>query len=590
MKQVEGFVLGQRMGFFAVDHIVGDGSHLRDQLGGGHKTLKRAQLHEWALLEDFPREVNGQGCAAGGMGHDCAAVALMCPVVDLVLKTVGRAALPASLLLACASLHAIEPSKVTDFASLEDIAADLALREYQAPSQDLDPFFKELKYDGHRQIRFRRELALFADQGPGFRVEFFHPGWMFQKPVRFWSLGEDGPRAQPFEQKLFDYGQLKLPSSFKAPEGYAGLRLLAPDDLAKRPFEFMVFMGASYFRAVTTELGYGISARGVAVNTLGGKPEEFPDFTHFWIRRPVAGATSMELLALLNGPSVTGAYAFEVQPGRSTSTRVKASLYLRKPVEMLGVAAFSSMFWYGENSHPKPYDFRPEVHDSDGLQIELKSGPSLWRPLDVGREMRLSSFQADGLSGFGLAQRVRDLDHYQDLEAGYHRRPSVWVKPRLGFEKGSVVLVELSTGEETWDNVVAMWRPALLPSSPREPLRVEYDLLWLDGHEPRGLARVAATRRGFVMDSDDHLIVLDYTKQEVEAARLDDGLPKVVVRVNAGEAKVLDARATRQQDGAWRAFFRLDIPASTSLLELDCDLLDKQGKALAERWVYQWRR
>lgn len=484
----------------------------------------------------------------------------------------------------------VDPGQVRDFATLEALAAELALQEYQAPSQELDPFFKDLKYDGHRQIRFRRDQALFADQGAGFRVELFHPGWMFQKPVRLWSLGQGGARAVPFDAKLFDYGQLALPSSFKAPEGYAGLRLLAPDELASRPFEFMVFMGASYFRAVTTDLGYGISARGVAVNTLGGKPEEFPDFTHFWIAQPSAGAKSMQLLALLNGPSVTGAYAFEVQPGRITSTRVKASMFLRKPVEMLGVAAFSSMFWYGENSHPKPYDFRPEVHDSDGLQIELKSGPCLWRPLEVGREMRLSSFAADGLSGFGLAQRDRDFDHYQDLEAAYHRRPSVWVKPRRGFEKGSVVLVELSTGEETWDNVVAMWRPASLPASAREPLRLEYDLLWLDGHEPKELARVAATRRGFVMDSDDHLFVIDYTPRKVAASRLEQGLPKVVVRVNAGEAKVIDARVTAQQDGAWRAFFRLDIPASTALLELDCDLLDHDGSALAERWVYQWRR
>jgi glucans biosynthesis protein len=484
----------------------------------------------------------------------------------------------------------LTPEQVSDFASLEKLAAQLAAKPYQAPSQQLDPFFEGLKYDGHRQIRFRRDKALFSELGDVYRAEFFHPGWMFKKPVQFYTLLGGASARVPFDQKLFDYGELNLPEKITPPAGYAGFRLLAPDAFLNKPFEFLVFMGASYFRAVTTELGYGISARGVAVNTLGGKSEEFPDFTHFWFQPPKPGDKFFKILALLNGPSITGAYQFDVMPGKTTETLVKATLHLRQPVEMLGIAPFSSMFWYGENSHPKPYDFRPEVHDSDGLQIEIEGGPSIWRPLDISRDLRLSIFETDRLKGFGLAERDRDFNNFQDLEAVYHRRPAVWVEPKSGFGKGSVVLVELSTGEETWDNIVAMWKPAVLPATPAEPLKVEYRLAWLEEHLPGLLAKVISTRRGFVMDSDDHLYVLDFTRGLIPDGKPADWVPAIEVTIGNGDAKVIDQRVMRSSEtGGWRAFFKLDVPEKTQLIEMSCDLLDGK-KPISERWMYQWRR
>ncbi|MES2597492.1 MAG: glucan biosynthesis protein [Verrucomicrobiota bacterium] len=484
----------------------------------------------------------------------------------------------------------ITHEQVSDFASLEKLAAQLALKPYEAPNQQLDPFFEGLKYDGHRKIRFLREKALFADLGDVYRLEFFHPGWMFKKPVQFLTTGVDTSVRVPFDQKFFDYQDLPVPEKLTPPAGYAGFRVMAPDSLIKKPFEFMVFMGASYFRAVTTELGYGISARGVAVNTIGGKPEEFPDFTHFWFQAPKPGDKFFKILALLNGPSITGAYQFDVMPGKTTETLIKATLHLRNKVEMLGIAPFSSMFWFGENSHPKPYDFRPEVHDSDGLQIEIEGGPAIWRPLDVSRDLRLSILETDKLKGFGLAERDRDFNNFQDLEAVYHRRPAVWVEPRTGFGKGSVVLVELSTGEETWDNIVAMWKPAVLPETPQEPLKVEYRLAWLEEHLPGLLGKVTSTRRGFVMDSDDHLYVIDFTKGAVATDKPADWVPDIDVIVSNGDAKVLDKRVmySRETKG-WRAFFKIDVPEKTNLIEMTCDLKDGD-KPISERWMYQWRR
>jgi glucans biosynthesis protein len=485
----------------------------------------------------------------------------------------------------------VKPESVTSFATLETLARQLAARPYVAPPAKLDPFFESLKYDGHRQIRFKEDKSIYGGKNSKtYNVEFFHPGWMFKKTVSLYDLDLVTAHPVPYEKDYFDYGELKLPGKVEFPGGYTGFRVIAPHSFLGKRFEFMTFMGASYFRAVTTELGYGISARGVAVNTIGGEPEEFPDFTHFWFIRPAEGDKFFKVLALLNGPSVTGAYQFDTMPGKTTDTFVKGTLFMRKAVKSLGISPFSSMFWYGENSHPKPYDFRPEVHDSDGLQIEIGNGPAIWRPLDVSRDLRLSIMQVENLKGFGLAERDRDFKNFEDLEAMYHRRPAVWVRPIKGFEKGSVTLVEIPTGEETWDNIVAYYQPENIPSTPADPVHFEYQLSWLEQHLPGMLARVTATRRGFVMDSDDHLYVLDFAKGVIEPAPPADWLPEVDVTISGGEAKLLDKRVMHNAEtGGWRAFFKLDIPEKTNLLEITCEL-QKEKKPVSERWMYQWRR
>ncbi len=498
----------------------------------------------------------------------------------------------ATLFLASVLNAAPDYLQVTDFESLQKLAAELARQPYEAPPATLDPFYDGLEYDDHRQIRFQPEKALFSGPDDTFRVEFFHPGWMFKKPVAFFNLDPAKTTPVSFDAGLFDYGSLKVPEGAAPPPGYAGFRVLAPDRLADRRFEFLVFMGASYFRAVTTELGYGISARGVAVNTIGGEPEEFPDFTHFWIEPPRAGGEFFTHLALLNGPSLTGAYRFATMPGKTTTMFVTGTLYLRQPVKMLGLAPFSSMFWYGENTHPKPYDFRPEVHDSDGLQIEVEDGPSIWRPLDNGRDMRLSFFEVPKLKGFGLAERDRDFKNFEDLEANYHRRPAVWVEPVKGFGEGSVGLVELATGEETWDNIVAFWQPKTVPTGPDEPMHFEYRIDWLEEHLPGLLAKVTATRRGFVMKSDtDHLYVIDFTRGLLNPDPPADWVPEIEVTLTGGDpAEVLDARVMKNPEThGWRAFFQIRVPETTKLIEMSAEL-KRAEQVISERWMYQWRR
>lgn len=484
----------------------------------------------------------------------------------------------------------VDYTAVKDLTSLQDLAAKLAHQPYEAATKPLDPFFDGLKYDGHRQIRFKEDAAHYGELKNTFRVEFFHPGWTAKKTVGMYDLAGGQSTPINYDSKLFDWGQLTVPDTVQYPNGFAGFRVLAPDSFLNRRFEFLVFMGASYFRAVTTELGYGLSARALSINTIGGEPEEFPDFTHFWFEKPQPGDRFFKCLALLNGPSVVGAYSFEAMPGKTTEMFVKGMVWLRKPVKSLGISPFSSMFWFGENTYPKPYDFRPEVHDSDGLQMELADGTHLWRPLDnTPGQLRLSLFEAVKMKGFGLAERDRDFKRFEDLEAMYHRRPAVWVEPLTGFEAGNVTLVEIPTGEETWDNIVAFYQPAKMPTVD-EPLSFSYRLQWLEEHEPDKLAKVLDTRRGFVMKSTNHEYVVDFTAGEAQGQKAPDWLPDVAVKITSGEAKVVDQRVMKNPEtGGWRAFFKLDIPEKTSIIEMNCELKDKD-KLISERWMYQWRR
>ncbi len=486
-----------------------------------------------------------------------------------------------------------QPPPIRTYLDLEAYASKLAQAPYKAPDMHLDSYFEKLVYDGHRKIRFESDKAHFGKINDTFRLEFFHPGWMFKKPVYFYDIVEGQPSPIKFDKDLFSYGDLKVPDNVVYPTGYSGLRLLAPDTLLNKRFEFLVFQGASYYRAVTTNLGWGLSARGLAINTVGGEPEEFPDFTHFWFLEPKPGDKTFRFFALLNGPSVTGAYEFEVQPGETTVMKVSGSLFLRKLVKLLGLAPFSSMFWYGENTHPKPVDFRPEVHDSDGLLIEQAHGPTLWRPLDNGKHIRQSVFVIDGITGFGLQERDRDFKNFEDLEAKYHDRTAVWVEPIEGFGRGKLHLIELATGEETWDNVVSMWEPDIYPTA-KDPLRFAYKLNWQKEHE-HGLAKVTATRWGEAVATleipNDFVFVVDFTKGKVKEGHDADWVPELELFLQEGQkATVLDKRVmANPETGGWRAFFKLDIPPDTKLLEMTCDLLEDK-KPISERWTYQWVR
>ncbi|MET0440472.1 MAG: glucan biosynthesis protein G, partial [Casimicrobiaceae bacterium] len=337
-------------------------------------------------------------------------------------------------------------------------ARALAATTQRLPDSGLSKELLDLDYDQYRDIRFRPDRSLWRDAKLPFELQFFHPGFHYQRAVRIHEITPAGVRDVPFSREQFDYGKNNIePSKLRAP-GFAGFRVHFALNTPKYKDEMVVFLGASYFRALGKGQVYGLSARGLAVDTALGSGEEFPSFTDFWIDRPAANATQLTIYALLDSRRVTGAYRFVVKPGTDTVLDIGARIFLREPVTKIGLAPLTTMYLFGEN-HPNPgaTDFRPEVHDSDGLSIQSGTGEWIWRPLVNPKRLLVSSFALTNPAGFGLQQRDRRFSRYEDLEARYDKRPGVWVQPTGTWGAGRVELVQIPTPDETNDNIVAYW-------------------------------------------------------------------------------------------------------------------------------------
>ncbi len=351
-------------------------------------------------------------------------------------------------------------------------ARDLAGKTYQAPQQ-VPKFIRDLNYAQYQDIRFNPDKSLWRDSHSRFQVMLVAPGLYYDHAVKIHVVNSEGVHTLGFDKDLFTYPSDGLKRRIPPNLGYAGFKLTFPLKDHKTRNQFLVFAGASYFRAVGRDNNFGLSGRGIAVDTGLPAGEQFPSFTEFWLERPAPEAHAMKFFALLDGKSLTGAYQFTVYPGRTTRLQVRAVLFPRNEITLLGIAPLTSMFYYGENT-PRPRgEWRKQVHDSDGLLIhDGQSGEWLWRPLINPRTLKMDYFETGNIQGFGLLQRHRKFSDYEDLGAHYESRPSAWVDTEGQWGKGSVVLVELPTDTETHDNIVAFWRPKA-PVRPGK--RQEYD-------------------------------------------------------------------------------------------------------------------
>lgn len=383
------------------------------------------------------------------------------------------------------------------FEDVDRRAAALAARAYQAPKADLPQALRALSYDQYRDIRFRNERSLWRAEKLPFEVAFFHRGGQFDAAVRVSEVvGGELQRPLAFRAEDFDYGANPIDRARLGNIGYAGLRVHFNVNNPRYKDEVMVFLGASYFRALGREQRYGLSARGLAIDTGLASGEEFPRFVEFWLERPAPDARQLTIYALLDSRSMAGAYRFVLRPGVDTAISVKARLYARRNIAKLGAAPLTSMFLFGENQRAAVDDYRPEVHDSDGLSIQAGTGEWIWRPLVNPKRLLVTAFTFSNPLGFGLQQRDRNFASYEDLEARYELRPSVWVKPLKPFGAGRVELVQIPSTFEYNDNVVAFWTPRDPPQAGRA-FDLEYQLLWEKNAPVRPPSSwVTQTRRG----------------------------------------------------------------------------------------------
>lgn len=480
-----------------------------------------------------------------------------------------------------------------------DKARQLSLTPFAPEEGQVPQALLDLSYDAWRDIRFRPDKALWKDEHLPFQLQFFHPGLFYDRLVDINIVEKGTARRLPFDAALFDYGSNHtVPEQIPSKFGFAGFRIHGTINTPKYFDEVAVFLGASYFRAVARGQVYGLSARGLAVDTALPDGEEFPGFREFWIEKPGRSGKDLTVHALLDSQSLTGAYTFVIRGGKTTTMDVTATLFLRTPVEKIGLAPLTSMFLFGENTDQrKVRDFRPEVHDSDGLLVHHDTGEWFWRPLTNPEELEVNGFKADNVEGFGLIQRDKEFASYQDLEAAQERRPSLWVEPRGKWGRGRVELVSIPSDKEIHDNVVAFWVPEdALPTGVAQTY--EYRLRWYAGrftHPPLGY--VEATRCGDV-EGGGKRFVIDFKSKALDLLRPPS---KVEGVVSCGEGVVVSGQHVQKNPhtGGWRLSFVVTPEKAPSALEkvlpkrrVPVDLrafLRLNETTLTETWNYAYQ-
>jgi glucans biosynthesis protein len=479
-----------------------------------------------------------------------------------------------------------------DYAYVQDKARTLAEAPYDDNWGRTPDFLRDLNYDQYRSIQFDPQNALWSDAGLPFQI-------LFTRAVTIHEFTDTHQQEVKFATEFFDYGENEeISNRIPASLGYAGFKVFSVLNKENLMDEFVVFLGSNYFRALARGQEYGLSARGIAIDTTLPEKEEFPSFRSFWLGKPTSEDAALVVYALLDGPSLTGAYRFDLHPGGVTDVTVSATLNFRRQVDQLGIAPLTSMFYFGENSLRKPMDYRNEVHDSDGFLIMEASDDVTWRPLVNPSENRVNRFQFESPVSFGLLQRDRNFNNYQDANAAYHLRPSAWVEPgQTGWGAGSLVLYEFPTQTEAIDNVVMMWEPEVSPAT-GESISYDYTIHFVSGEIDEG-GRVVGTRIGIPIGQSHsgspanekgvgHLYdcVVDFAGPELSKLSEVEELKPVI---ETGKGIRLDESFLEKipYTQNWRLILKIELTEPAKDREISA-YLQLNGNRLTEKWSYSW--
>ncbi|TMP74371.1 glucan biosynthesis protein G [Pseudoalteromonas sp. S1608] len=500
--------------------------------------------------------------------------------------------------IAATSLEAAIPQSSL-FDVLSARAKKLAEQDYIAPKEIQLDALNSIDYQDYRSIRFKQDQSVWKDEGL-YELQLFHPGFLYKTPVKINIVDQNAKLSRlPFSTEFYQYdgtaAHLKdeIAKSIEGTQlGHAGFRLHYPLNNDDYKDEVMVFQGASYFRLVGPNQVYGLSARGLAIDTAQTSGEEFPSFKEFWLVKPTPEQTNITIFALLDSPSVAGTYKFEIDPNTQTSVSVDMQIFARKDVKKLGIAPLTSMFYHGENSTKFFDDYRPEVHDSDGLLTQSQEGNWVWRPLNNPSQLSVTSFSYENPKGFGLAQRDRDFNNYFDIEAHYHDRPSFWIEPQGEWGNGRVELVEIPTDTETNDNIVSYWVPEK-PFKAGEALKFSYKISTFNDYlSQNNLAKVARTRIGSAaLPGEDNpppkshrQFTVDFTGPDIN--QLSEKLVlSADLQLTTGEARDITVQKLPKSLG-WRVAFKV-APKDSNPVDMRLSL-KLRNKAVSEVWSYVW--
>mgnify|MGYP002515202858 CR=1 FL=1 len=483
------------------------------------------------------------------------------------------------------------PSKEGDNSTKEDyafsqqtvinIAKELAKSSMKAP--DVAPKeLTDLDFDTYQKIDFQQNKAVWGNTQTPFSIQLFAPGYLYKDLVSI-DVVENG-RAFPLKVSAssFNTPTQKIDDLISKAGKFAGLRLHYPLNSNDQNDEFIVFQGASYFRAISKGQTYGLSSRGLAINVAQPMGEEFPRFKHFWIERPSVTQKAIVVHALLDSKSVTGAFRFGIYPGSPTRVDVQATLFPRVDIKHIGLAPLNSMFMYdGSLDIADRPDYHPELHNSDGLQIQTGTDEMLWRPLNNPKTLQISAFLDQSPKGFGLIQRHNNFKDYQDLKAAYQDRPSSWIKPLNDWGPGHIELIEIPSSSKENDNIVAYWEP-------KEGLKKDqafsysYQLTWPnDTPTLASKPHIVRSAKHMNIDSNHPEIVIDYNDLSVK------DLDKVTVNATISNGKITHTKVVRNPDThGLRAYITFD-PEEADVAELRMQLKEND-QPIASTWLYRW--
>ena len=480
------------------------------------------------------------------------------------------------------------------FADVENLAQQRAQKPYEPGSTRLPPAIAHLTYEQYQGIHYRRSYALWRNQSL-YEVQFFHRGFIFDGRVGISEVVDGAVRTVPYNPSWFDFGKVvRQPGKLPRDLGYAGFRIHYPLHMPGYKDELIVFLGASFFRVLGRNQEYGLTARGLAINTAAKNGEESPRFTDFWLVRPTdPEQRTLTLYALLDSDSIAGAYQFNVRPGSITQVEVTSTLYPRRTIQKLGIAPLTSMFLYGADPSGHRFDdYRPQVHDSDGFMAQTGTGEWLWRPLSNPRDLRINRFMDQQPHGFGLIQRDRNFADYQDPVARFQRRPSYWIQPLSDWGKGGVELVEIPSDESIHDNIALYWVPEQAVTAGKE-LKFSYLLsahgdspMWPPGGKVLETRVTTATpaEQHDLSRSDARRVIIDFAGGDLDGLDATQPLKALLTVSNGTTENVTVERLV--DSGAWRVSF-LVVPAHPhDTIDMHC-FLQLYGESLSETWTYQ---
>lgn len=469
--------------------------------------------------------------------------------------------------------------------SLLDAARALAAAPYSDRSWPLAPPFADLTYDSFRGIRPIPGKTAMLPLGKDWAFDLLPPGLYFPDPLEIEIDGPNGPHRIPFAPTLFSFEPRyfdDIPATSPG-AGFTGLRLRYPLNAPGVMDEVMIVQGGTYFRAVARGLAYGLSARAVAIGTGAPRPEEFPRFTRLRLSPPEDGTVRLE--ALIDSPALAGHMEMRVHPGDETRLAIAVTLMPRRRIDDIGIAPLTSMYLKGPLRAADSDDFRPRVHDSSVLAMQNGAGEVLWRPIGNPARVETSAFADPGPRSFGLYQTRRAFEDFEDSEARYHTRPSARIEPQGDWGRGAVVLVEIPTGEEIFDNIVAFWRPAA-PLEPGREYRHAYDLIFTAAAPPTdGLAPILQSRSGRQHNLPGHRrYVIDVATDVATGA---EGL-QADLSVNTKADVLSGVTVFPLRDGVARVSFLLSPEAGTETLDLRMQLHSPDGAPIGPVWLHRW--